>query len=331
MDLTAYSSFFEVFLALNIGYASVERFRTTLTDDILKSDMFDFSRFKNAESTLKSTLNPTKEGQQGILSNLLLVIDDKRIVLKSEEKRKRFFIDMLRPTHLLVGVFCLFVLIVGAIQEDNFEAIILNSKSSQLVIYVAAIISAFCYCLFFCSFLEKALNNKFKIKPMQVTLLFTISLIATTILLQVNTGTIEEVVIFLIIPFGFFIYLYWKAVGKFEEYNSVGRFVTYWKSCIDLVTQNNSKVFWGFSVFFIFIYSLFVQYHFRIFDLPDWFSVVFEHLILIITPFLPYIILAIRVLFHRREFSSKSSKQAAQIEQQYKDLLKAKSKTEKST
>lgn len=115
MDLSSFSSFYEMFAALNLAYAGSENFRFGLNDTILKSE----ERIKSVEKTINETKNKitvlsveseghpiTLEKISAISAHFYKYSD----IIKAEKKINLLFVKSFHSMFIVSGLYCIYFL-----------------------------------------------------------------------------------------------------------------------------------------------------------------------------------------------------------------------------
>ncbi|MBB4807092.1 hypothetical protein HNP38_002396 [Chryseobacterium defluvii] len=126
MDLTNFNSYFQAFFALNIAYATSDKFRDIIDSKVLK---LHSNKVTKLHQYIKS-VGILYDSERNIEKFIFLFMNEKDLQRK-EESKKNGFGEYFKTSFLITGIYCLFVLIFSAFKQDNIYT---NTADNYLII-----------------------------------------------------------------------------------------------------------------------------------------------------------------------------------------------------
>jgi hypothetical protein len=323
LNLNSFSSFFEIFFILNISFTGYEKLRELILTRILRAGSINSEATKIENPSKDSLLSEETKDKEVFDSKLDFVWDvlkRSNKALKLQKTSSLVFINFFQPMSLLIGLLCLYTIIIGGIQNQQ-PPIEVNPFWYKQVFSMSCAFSVFSYCIFFSTFFKKALNiSEVKIKSFQVLLFFVLTLLLIISLNKINLDEYVNNVI--LISFAYLIYFYFVIINvkRLRKYKSLKRrhiffqLVRYLfglkskkeksdKKMIGIDQRNTpQKLFLKFNLVLILISIPLIYYLFKTNGL---FTTTFEYVVILITPIFPYILLGIRAFYNRRYFKKR--------------------------
>lgn len=158
MIINNFSSYFEILTGVNLGFAAFNYFKEDL-NIFLHNFILHNKKYIELSSTIYAL---TAEGANG---NEKLVIYCEKIentkeTLIEEAKSEQRFVNHLEPLSLLLGLYCIFLLVIGGFQQ---EGLLIESEVNDIIITFSTIIAIFSYLVFCGSFIIRFIINDIKI------------------------------------------------------------------------------------------------------------------------------------------------------------------------
>jgi len=301
MELNNWSSFFEIFAVLNIGYASFEFFRK-----IVHQDVFERGKLSNRLSILISEISlylSEKEEDSKIyktLYNAKRTVEYEEENIANKEDASKCFIESFKSISLILSLYCIAVLIIGGYQAQEKIAIDLSEKFNCYIFFLAIGTSSYAYIVFFSTLFNKILINEIKSSPIQTILIFVVCSITSLYVLKSFNITMIEIISYLLLtPLIVYALIVLFNFHKIEEYR-VRKAMHFFKSLIKYFLDWKVLGLIGAFLLSILLFLIPVIIYFE--TTNSYVKNVIFDIIILINPVLLYILITIRIYIHHKRF-----------------------------
>lgn len=303
MEINNFSSFFEFLGGLNIGYVAINYFKKDFSNNLIKvnkkiAEKLDF-QISRIDAQLSEASNLSEKDKTSLdrLKQRASVYKD----LDKTELNQRFFIEIFEPIFLLIGFYCLFTLLIGGFQSEQLEIIKVNNLNNSFVIFtffLGVFCAVFSFSVFFGSFSKRILSNKIKLSLFQTVMVFAFFLSISFGISFFLTSYISSELFFLgitLLPGILYSILTYYIIREVDKYNK-RNMIEIFESVFNLFKENLKYILFYFFLLIVFIIPVFL------YCLNSSRHVYPIYLIILTIPFMLYVLIAIRVYFHRKKF-----------------------------
>jgi hypothetical protein len=193
MVINNFSSYFEILTGANLGFAAFNYFK-----EDLKLYLHNFILHNRKYIALSSTIYAlTAEGtdENTVLHIYGKKIENTRETLIDEVKAEQRFVSHLEPLSLLLGLYCIFLLVIGGFQQ---EQLLTESDTNNIIVMLSTLIVVFSYLVFCGSFITRLVINNIKISFIGIIFSFII-LVCSSLIIFYNVSSVNVILILLII------------------------------------------------------------------------------------------------------------------------------------
>ncbi len=299
MNLSYFTSYFEILVGLNLGYAAFDYFRKELANRIFKSHKVS-DVLLSLYSRLESQISEAKENQE--LYNQLIhikeTVDIQADILDNREEKGRSFFEILKPISLVLALFSISFLVLAGFQD---QVIPLEKKTffSDYIFRLSCFIAIFCFSIFYRSFSRRALEYIVKTTPVEIIIVF---IIFSTISCDFIFNFIFPSIIWQAIGLLLFPIFVSAIISIFD----VIRVKKYAERNWTLLAKNSLAFIWKNRLTVLLYLGLIMVAYLPV---VIWFieptNNFIQYLIILTTPLLLFAFLSIRVWVHKRKFSKK--------------------------
>lgn len=313
MILSYFNSYIEIFVALNLGYAAFDYFRSTL-----KNKIFKIETLSNRLNEVKGRLNVQIEGfddtsdLKGHLINIReeVLIEEKQLL--NDEDREQWFFEILKPLSFLFFLFCITYLIVAGFQENDQD---LKFLYSDYIFRLSCFSSILGIIIYYSSFSSRVIKYKIKISIVQIIIaFFFFSTISCSWFYELVMDTFYyQIILLLLIPLILIIFFFYFNLNQVNKYNQIN-FRSLIKNFFFLILKNKLRVL----KFLLLIINIAVGLIFSYL----YFKLIVTFSFILVTPFLLFLLLTIRVFKHRNKYTKKYKKLASEQTEFMEKILK---------
>ncbi len=312
MEINNFSSFFEFLGGLNIGYVAINYFKKDFSEKVFKPSkrIFEKLRFQiDRIDAQLSEVHSLSEKDKASLENLRQSADVFTKDLDETELNHRFFLELFEPIFLLIGIYCLFTLLVGGFQNESLEILGANNleKTYAVFIFLLGVFCAvFSFSIFFGSFSKRILLNKVKLSLFQIVIAFLVFTAISFIIAFYMGDCINNnkfLIALLLLPGVIYAILSYWNIREVERYNEK-KTMQILDGIITLCKVNFWYTILYLTLLLIFIMPVFLY----CFDSKA--HIYPMYLVILTVPFLLFILIAIRVYIHRYKFQQEYDNKA---------------------
>ncbi|MDD7887872.1 hypothetical protein [Flavivirga sp. 57AJ16] len=330
MDLINFSSFFEIFAALNLGYASFDYFRNLLNNAIFKRGS-SVNKLEELKIELKLILKDAdkKDDLKGVDK---FVDNGKSRMLADFENlnneyntRKNFLFEIFKPISLILSIYCLTVLIIAAFQSqigtDGTYKICSQVSCTRedltfFVFLLALMTSSYSFIIFFSSISEKILSYKIKMSVTTTIVMYILGIIISYLIVHFTEtlSNIQIILIYVISPIVLvfvFLSIYFSRNKDFindinKKWEELKK-KSFSKQIKFFFPKKKSLKFVFIYLLIIFVFALPVNIYLSTSSTNMFFSLLVVNTIVLMNPILLYVFLAFRVFIYQKFYASKYS------------------------
>ncbi len=306
MNLSEFSSYFELLAGINFGYAIFDFFRKNLSSGVFNINKGTSNDLDFLKDRLKIQISEKKENNPDFSKALYKIHEGVKVSsesLEHTEAKERFFIEILKPVSYLSGFFCLVILLFSGFIENTDDILV-----KEILLFVICIYGTFSmifsFITFYGTFSNRILKNKQVFSVYQVTLLvflfLTFSFFHVSYLIKsVSYGW--QIIFVLFFPLILFLGLSEFMISKVTRYSEKDKRVT-----IEDILKTPLHIA-KFS-FIILTISLILIVYTEAVDLnlikSDFYKY-YMYFTILIVPVQLFVFMPIRIFIHKRKYRRK--------------------------
>ena len=299
MVLSHFNSYFEILVGLNLGYATFKYFRDSLNNKFIYSKYWTLRLLKLQSRLEVYIVSEGSDSEKIIYQDINGLLDLEKEALESREERMRNFFEILKPISFILSLLCLSFLILsgfqGALEDEGFF--------NRYFVLLSLLVSIFCFIMFYFSFSTRVIENEIRIKWTEMIVVFFLLVVISYLLSANHLFIVPKKYCLLTIasaPTIFYLLFTIRTFLKCKQYEK-RKSLDIIKSFFKYLKSNFVNVI---PLIILYIASV-VCLSFFYKDSFSLFGVFAEYIIVLITPLLLYLFIAIRVLLHNIYYSKK--------------------------
>ena len=306
MDLNHFSTYFQFFAGINLGYAVFDYFREQLSlgiFNISKNISKELDFLKNRLEIQISEKNDDDDLSK-LLKNVREEVNISSETLETVEEKERNFIEILEPISYISAFFCIITLVISGFIGDYAD----NTVVCENLFYVVFIFGVFCsifsFLIFSGTFSDRTISNKLVISMTQIVISLLLFITFSYVIIFHLRNTIDtNYLLFLIVILPIIVYSFLSFINilKTEKY--------FEKKWTDIIVRFFKFCFSNSLYFLLFLIVLFL------FFTPIALQIISKekchyslYLVILTVPIFLYIFMPMRVFIHKINFKSKYSK-----------------------
>lgn len=312
MDINNFSSFFEFLGGLNIGYVAINYFKKDFSEKVFKPSKRIYEKLRLQIDRIDAQLSEElshSEKDRAFLEKLKEEANVFNKELDETELNHRFFLELFEPIFLLIGVYCLFTLLIGGFQNENLEILGANNSKQTYVVFIfllGVFCSVFSFSIFFGSFSKRILLNKVKLSLFQIAITFSF-FVAISFIVAFYMGNYinssKFFAVLLILPGIIYAALSYWNIMEVEKYNEK-KIMQILDGIATIVREN----IWYTLLYLVLLVIFIVPVFLYCFDSKS--HIYPMYLVILTVPISLFILIAIRVYIHRYNFQKEYDNKA---------------------
>lgn len=177
MFITNFSSYFEIFTGVNLGFTVFKYFRKELSDTLYLNEFKSKDDFEGLVNEIIEKEENYKNKDKNIHNKLVKLreeveIQGEKLAIRESEERK--FLDTLEPIAFITALYCIYLIIIGGIQlrSDVKDNLFYLEQIDNNTIILGSVIYTFCYYIFCGTFSERIITNAISFDLKEIFIIF---------------------------------------------------------------------------------------------------------------------------------------------------------------